>query len=373
MLLNFKRIIKILIMNLLYWLVEFLAILSAKNYNPNNIKKVAILFMPRLGIGDLIMLSPAIQEIVKIFPQSEINLITWVPEIIDFKNIKIMNHKEFKISRNDFDLIISPTLTLRHLPLIFLSKYWIGYFTKPKIQSNFKARQYIYDLKGEHYLWRGVRLIKALDLEIGEKMEQEAIGKSIDYPLLKFQRPLYFDENLSGINYLVIAPFAQFDERQWPLDGFAEVIDGLANLNAVNKIAILGGSSARERHFLDVLIGKLKNTSKNLIVDLVGKNDLKETCFIIKNSRLYLGLDTGPAQIAYLSASRSVVIFITVNYLNRVPLNKQEGLIRCIYPLNCPGFPFDSGLVRPSIKKSRKCAQTITPENVLSEIKGLLQ
>lgn len=369
---NIKKTVKILIMNLLYFFVEIFGFLKKKN-KLDDIGSIGILFLPKLGMGDLIMLSPAIQKISDIFPSSKINLITWVPEIIDFKNVKIIEFGEFKKNKKDYDLIISPTFSLRHLPYIFSARYWIGYFAWPKIQSNFGATQYSYDLKNEHYLWRGIRLVKSLNKEEGERMERDVEYKSILYPNLQCQEPPYFDKTFKNSNYVAIAPFAQFGERQWPIEKFADVIKELIGQKIVNKIAILGGSSSREKYFLNILIGKLKNITDNLIVDLIGKNNLKETCFIIKNSKLYIGLDTGPSQIAYLSAPKSLSIFITVNYSNRVPLNKRSESIKCIYPLNCLNFPLDSGLVRPSIEKSRKCAQTIKSEDVLDEIKKTLQ
>lgn len=369
----FSRFFKILSMNLLYWMVNVWSLLLAQKYNPDDIKKVAILFMPGLGMGDLIMLSPVIQKTKKIFPHSEINLITWVPELVDFKDIKISDCKKFKIRKNDFDLIISPTLTLRHLPFIFLSKYWIGYFAKPKIQSNFKARQYVYDLKNEHYLWRGVRLIKALDLKTGEDMEQDIQNKSIEYPSLKFQKPSYFDEKLKGVDYAVIAPFAQFDERQWPIDRFADVARNLIDKKAVAKVVIVGGQSDREQRFLKIFMEKLKDIPSDFIVDAVGKNNLMETSFIIKNSRLHLGLDTGPAQIAYLVAPRSVVIFITVDSKNRIPFKKDNNLIRCVCTRDEFGPTIDTGLVHPNLKLSRKRSESITSREVIDQIYKLLE
>ena len=329
--LTFKILSKLLLMEFLYLGGEIWGLIKRRK-GLEGVKKVGILFLPNLGIGDLVMLSPAIKKIGEIFQDAEVFLITWVEPIIDFGKIKIIGIPEFQKIKKSFDLLISPTLNLRHFPFIFQTKYWLGYFAKPKIQSNFGAKKLSYHLKKEHYLWRGIRLLKALNEEEGNLLEKKAKERSIVYPELISQEPSFFKE-LKGEKYLALAPISKWPDRQWPLEKFSELIRQIFNKRLFNKIVILGGKTQRERELANVLLAKnLEKIPKDFFIDTVGKTSLSETIFLIKHSSLFIGLDSAPAHFAYLTASRVLVIFITVDPLFRLPLTKTNNLIRCLYP-----------------------------------------
>jgi ADP-heptose:LPS heptosyltransferase len=258
------------------------------------------------------------------------------------------------------------------LPFVFRAKYWVGYFAKPKIQSNFPIKKYSYHLRLEHYLWRGIRLIKALNEEEGNFLEKEARNKNIVYPELICQEPSYFKNLLKEEKYLALAPISKWPDRQWPIENFREVIRRIFFERLVTKIVILGDKSEHDREFVNSLLEDLEDIPKDFFIDAVGKNSLSETIFLIKNSHLFLGLDSAPAHFAYLTAPRVLVIFITVDPLFRIPLTKTFGLIRCVHPLNCPKFPCYSGLVPSNPRHCQKCTKSITVEKVLKEAKTLL-
>lgn len=358
-------------MNFLYILLEIWAILTGKK-NLNHPKKIGILFLPKLGIGDLIMLSPVIQKIADLFPQSEVYLVTWVAPLIDFKNVKVLQPKEVKLAKIKFDFIISPTLTLRHIPYVFRAQYWLGYFAKPKLQANFCIKKYSYSLRGEHYLWRGINLIKVLNQEEGDKLERAAIDRAIVYPELLTKKPSYFDSALDGFTYLALAPFSKWSAKQWPIKWFAEVTEFLLKNGQIRKIVILGDNSEHDRLALARFLEYLPDYIKDKTINAVGKNTLAETSFIIKNSFLFIGLDSAPAHIAYLTAPRILAIFIITDPLNIIALTTNRGRITYLHPSNCPKFPCYSGLAMSDYHQCQICAQSITVDKVSKEIQALL-
>lgn len=355
-------------MVVLYLFVEIYSFLKRKKFFPPKI--IGILHLKGLGFGDLIMLSPALGKIAEIFPQAEIYLITEFESFIDLGRIKFIKPKEWREKKIQPDLIIAPTLNLKNFFWIFKTKFWAGYFTLPKIQSNFGLKSYSYHLKKEHYLWRGIRLIKALNHQIGEQLEKQAIAQEIDYPLLLTKEPSYFEKNLKDSSYVVLAPFSRYQERQWPLEKFAQLIEKIYQLRKIDKIVIIGGKSDWEREKLSELFNylNLQIFPQGFLLEVVGKNDLKETCYLIKNATLFIGLDSGPAHLAYLTAPQVLTIFITVDPLFRLPLTKKRNLIRCLTPSKCPHFPCYSGLMSANLKQCRKCAYSIEIERVLKEV-----
>ena len=331
--------------------------------------KIGILFLKPLGFGDLIMLSPIIQLFAKIFQKSDVYLITWVPKIIQFEKVKYISKKQ--ASKQKFDVLISPTLNLHHLFYIFRARYWIGYFGKTKLQSNFSKTSFKYNARLDHFLDRGLGLINALDKNKGIELERQMKEKRVLYPDLILEKPEVF-EKLANKHYLVVAPFSQYEERQWPFSYFTEIIKGFLEKKVIEKVVIIGGKSNWEKKQLKSFFKNFTEKEKDYFFNLIGKTNLQETAFLIKNSFLYLGLDSGPAHFAYFLAQKSAVIFISVDPLTRIPLSQSLNKnISYFVPKNCPNFPCYSGLYRPNFKKCQKCSLTIKPKEVLYEILNL--
>lgn len=360
-----KKWFKILLMEFCYFLIETSSFFFKKrkeNLLFSNLK-IGILFLKPLGFGDLIMLSPAIKIIEEIFPNSTIYLITHLPKIIDFKKIKWVSERETK--REKIDLLISPTLNLHHIRYIFRAKYWLGFFAKPKTQSNFSKEKLEYNPRLDHYLIRGLLVLKILNKEKSFILETQIRNQEVIYPPFVLKEPEFF-KNLKDVPYLAIAPFSRWKERQWPIFYFSKVINTLLKKNIIKKIIILGGKENWEKKSLNEFI---KSLEEKFVLNLVGKISLPENAFLIKNSFLYLGLDSGPSHFAYFLAKKPIVIFVSVDPLTRLPLVK-ELLNNIIYfqPENCPNFPCYSGLYRPRFKTCQICALSIKPENVLDKI-----
>ena len=357
-----KKLLKKFLMNFCFLILEVYSFLrkgQLKDFEKLNLK-IGILFLKPLGFGDLIMLSPAIEAFFKIFPNSEIFLITSLPKVINFEKIKYLSKDQAK--KKKFDLIISPTLNLRHFPFVFKASFWLGYFSKPKIQSNFVKESKSYDGRKEHYLLRAIKLIEVLDKNLAEKFLEGIKKKTLKYPEIILKKPAFFEEIEKP--YLALAPFSFWEERQWPLSYFREVIKEILKKKLVKKIVILGGKSSWEEKKLKELLKGLESAS---IINLVGKTNWSETAFIIKNAEIYLGVDSGPSHLAYLLAKKVFVIFVSVNPKTIIPFIQQEGIFY-FFPKACSNFPCYDGIFRPDFKKCQKCAQTISPKEVLQKI-----
>lgn len=356
------------VMAALYMLVAIWARGSKKKLG--EVKTVGILFLPVLGIGDLVMLSPVIQEIANIFSSAEVTLVTWVPEIIQFKNIRILPYRQAQSQH--FDLVISPTLNLKHLPFIFKSAFWIGYFATNRIQSNFGAPALKYQFARGHFLRRGIELLKALSPIVGEKWEKWYAAENIPYPSIITTPPVSWSQTLGGLKYAVFCVVAQFAERAWPVENFAAVARHLMARGWVDKIVLVGGKSANDQRGAEEFMARV-GLPADRIVNTTGQNSLTETAWLIKHSAIFLGLDVGPTHLAYGLAPRLAVIFITVDPSQRILRQKLLSRnVTAIIPNPAPPPSLYTGLARVSERATKQYRQSITVAQVTKIIDEIM-
>lgn len=349
----------------------FLEIFSFKKKRLEKVDTVAILFLPPLGIGDLVMLSPAIQNIKNIFPHSKISLITGLPSIIKFEGIEFVNYK--MLNKSNFDLVISPTLNLRHIIYILKSKFWIGYFAKPISQSNFSTEKCVYDLRDEHYLLKTSRLISLLAKCSGQKLEGDILEKNnLTYPCINQEKPALFDGQLGSSDYLVLGALSKWPDRQWPVEKFVEVISWALDSHLVDKIVIIGDGSKANIDLANQYV-KLLNKFTDRIVNLTGVTTLAQTAYVLSKSKLYLGLDSGPSHLAYIVAPKSVAIFITVDPKLRLPfLANSVDRFAAVYLNPAPPQSLYNGLGPVSVPEVKKYIDRISVNQVIGVVKDLL-
>lgn len=360
--------IKIFVMNVLYF---FLEVLSFNKKELGNINNIAILFLPPLGIGDLIMLSPAIRLIKNIFPQAKISLLTWIPNIINFEGIEFVNYKN--TSNEHFDLVISPTLNLRHLKYILKSKYWIGYFAKSVSQSNFCLEKSRYNLRNEHYLFRALRLVSGLSSHVGSKLNPDVFKENnLVYPNIRQDEPELFDNELGGCGYFVLGALSKWPDRQWPMQKFVEVITWVFENKLADKLVIIGDNSEENKDLAGKYLELLKKFGDS-VINLTGVTTLAQTAYILAKSKFYLGLDSGPSHLAYLLSPKSISIFITVDPKLRLPfLSNLGNMVSAVYLDPAPTESLYNGLGPVDIKEIKKYVNNISVDQTVGAIRNLL-
>lgn len=344
---------------------------SFKKKTLREVNTIGILFLPPLGIGDLVMLSPAIQYIKNIFPQATISIVTWVPSIINFEGIEVVNYKKLK-SKN-FDLVISPALNLRHLEYILKSRYWFGYFTKSVSQSNFSKEKCYYDLRNEHYLHRALRLVALLSRFTKSQFNLNLLQENnLAYPKIKQDQPAFFDSRLAGSEYFVLGALSKWPDRQWPVEKFAEVVSLILDKKLADKLVIIGDSSKENIDLAKTYMGLLDKFGHR-VVNLTGVTTLPQTAYILARSKFYLGLDSGPSHLAYLLAPKSVSIFITVDPKLRLPFLFNSGdRLSAVYLNPAPPVSLYNGLGPVRVNEVKKYLPRITVGQVMKAIQDLL-
>lgn len=77
---------------------------------------------------------------------------------------------------------------------------------------------------------------------------------------------------------------------------------------------------------------------------------------IIKNAILFIGNDSGPSNIAYIIAKKSLVFFGSVYHENRLPLNNKlkSNIIALDCRESCKYFPCYDGYSKPNCMNNDK-------------------
>ena len=329
----FKKIIFKIFNNL------FLIIINKRPLDLESVSDILILFQKPLGIGDLIMLSPLVLLLEETFKKHNIYIVTEYEKFIFFKKTVWIHPKALnKAVTKENSIVISPMLTFSHLKYILKSKYFIGYFFSNKLVSNFMKNDYIYSLKNEHYLKKIYPILDAFNIRYNKD--------HFSYP------KIISIDKVSDSNHIVIAPYVNWDERQFPQSKFVLLINFLLEVSSC-KIILIGSDSPVEVEFnkqIEVMISSPRIDNQTGLTTLLGMNSL------INNAKLFIGNDSGPSHIAYLTARKSLILFGSVRFEDRVPLSsKLTKNISCIdNRASCDYFPCYDGLSKPNCINKNK-------------------
>lgn len=357
-----RLVFKKIAMRLLFMLLWFYGKVTRRHQQ--NVKTVGILFLPVLGIGDLIMLSPFLESLGECFFGAKVYLVTTIPVFLEWQNVEVISPIELKKRKIKFDLIISPTLNLRHLAFVFKARLWIGYFANTICQSNFIGGKCDYDAREDHYALRALHLIRLINKEKYDVLKSQVANRALTYPQYLLSISDKFDKNLVGERYLVLGALSKWPDRQWSVENFVSVINWVLENNIVDKIILIGDRS-KENFVLAAHYEKALNHFANRIVNLVGKTTLSEMAWLIKNSQWYFGLDSGPSHFAYTLAQKAVVIFVTVDPKLRLPFLADISKRVCaVYPDPAPTHSLYNGLSPVSIKVTAPWITNITIDQI---------
>lgn len=102
--------------------------------------------------------------------------------------------------------------------------------------------------------------------------------------------------------------------RNWPAERYAEIADYAAQ-HLGYQIVLTGGPAAKEREFADTIVRAMKTTP----INLVGKTSLKEMLAVLKQARILIAPDTGPAHMATAVGTPVIGLYAGSNPLRTGP------------------------------------------------------
>ncbi|AEH06050.1 glycosyltransferase family 9 protein [Methanothermococcus okinawensis] len=292
-------------------------------------KKIALICVKPMGLGDLIMDTPFIKTLRKHFPNAEIHLITdkdIFDNVHELDKIIVVNGgifslmKEFyKLRKENYDLgIIMNRCINQTIYLELLNpKYKLGYLAGWKILANFRLKKdNLRFTKNEHFWNMSLKIAKSLGIN---DLEEKLIDIDYSEDVKRNAKKAFDDLKLdSDKKTVIINPFVLWKSRKWDDDNYIELIE---KIHGDFNIVLYGGPDSLKS--VEYIQKKL-NEKGIYIKSVAGKLKLKEAFYFLKFADLFITSDSGPMHFAFLMGAPTLALFGPVNPLYRLPKNFKK-------------------------------------------------
>ena len=329
-----------------------------------------ILIFHTAFIGDIVLSTPLIKNIKKLYPESEITYVTtpagrvvlsnnpYLKEVIAYdkrgknKGFKGMLNLAKELRNKKFDIAYIPHRYLRSSLICFLSKIplKIGYdISEGKLFLN-KKIEYRKDLHEVE------RLLKLLDTECNDKKIELYPSKEDKEYIDNYLK----DKNTNNKKLIALAIGSKWNTKRWPIEYFNELIEQLESLDDV-RVVLVGGNEEKE----------LPVRYSDKTINAIGETSLLQLAELIKRCDLIVTNDSSPIHIASAFETYIIAIFgATVRELGFYPWSQNSEVIENNL-LKCRPCGLHGGNECP--EKHFKCMLDIKPDLVYERILDVLK
>lgn len=321
------------------------------------------LFIRPGGIGDAVLLIPALRAVASTFTNSRIDILAETRNSEIFNLCDCIAHiynydhpAEFAACiKGKYDVIIDTEQWHRLSAIvtrIVHSKSKIGFST------NNRARAFSYYVDYSHADYEALSFFNLL-APLGISTPREINVPFLDLPAKAVSRA----KNLLGLLYeqdfIVIFPGASIRERRWSVENFADLAECL---NKQEKISIVVVGGKEDRYTGEQILQNIKG------LNLAGRTNLAETAAIIDQTSVLISGDSGVLHIAVGLNVPTVSLFGPGIADKWAPKGNHHIVInRRLHCSPCTRF----GNTRPC-SKNAPCIQEITMQKVFAAVKSLL-
>jgi ADP-heptose:LPS heptosyltransferase len=300
-------------------------------------KKIAIIHLNQ--IGDLVFSLPLLRALRENFPEATIHSILrpyleellegspFVDQLISRKSgwkdrLRLLR----KLRENRYDLVITLSHSVECLLLTTLSgaKVKVGFSNFPwDVGLHIKEK-----VEGHHGWYNNAKLLKRLNLDVTKK-------DYVDLLFLPSRRDT--DGGASSEiakvqgKYAVISPGTSVRRKvkAWDEGKFADLLLLLKEKYGLSPV-IVGGKDDQEsiQQLIQMTRGKDKAERLHPIINLAGKVGLRDLCHVLKNARLFVGVDSGIMHLASSLDIPVVGIFGPTDPFYVGPQNAKSLLVR---------------------------------------------
>jgi heptosyltransferase III len=294
-----------------------------------------ILVIQLKRLGDVILTTPALSELRKLYPKAHITLMlddhsaAIAPAIAEVNEVWIYNRNAsfnlwFDLVRRGFDLCLDFTGNDRSALVSFLSKaaQRIGFSFVAKraarswgytklVQSPVRERH-----TAEHY----VDLVRSL----GDSGPASTISLRLADSVERSAQTLRREIGVRG-PYFVVHPGAARPEKYWLADRWAAVIRHAQTRLRIPCVITGGNDAAELRHIGDILT---QSQDRSMIFNLAGKVDFLLSAGIIRDGAFFTGVDTASAHVASAFRRPELILFGPTNPFHWHPMHESSVVVR---------------------------------------------
>ena len=330
---------------------NILNIIIPKKKPDNSIKKInKILIIRPGGMGDAVLLIPAIEKIREVYPEATIdilaekrnyevfNFIDFVDNIYCYDNIKtfisILRYKSYDIVFDTEQWHILSSIVAR-----FLGQFTVGFDTNSRSKNlDIKVKYSHNDYEVESFLNLVNAYCEYLNIDFDGTWH---------YPFINIGKT----ERLHDV---CIFTGASIDYRKWQVKKYRKLAKLLIDKGL--ELVLIGAKS-------DTEFNKRIANSLN-ISNLTGKTSLKETAKIIASSKLLFSTDSGILHLGAAVGVKTVSLFGPGIENKWVPKGKRHiTLNKHLKCSPCTKFGYT-----PKCKFNSRCIKEITVDEVFKTI-----
>ncbi|MEG3754186.1 glycosyltransferase family 9 protein [Psychromonas arctica] len=282
------------------------------------------------AIGDVCHAVAMVQAIQKQWPSTKI---TWIMGKIeaqllnDLPNIEVIifdkktGFKGMKsiwkqLSDRKFDALLHMQLALR------ASALTVGIKAKHKVGFNRKRA------KEGQWLFTNKKIPDTVSLHVLDSFFEFAYYLGINKATPTWNIPLSdsdisFAQNISssGKPLFVISPAASKDERNWLTERYAAIADYVIEKGF--EVVLCGSPTPRE-----ITLGhNILDLMQHSAINLIGKTSLKQLTATLKQAKIVLAPDSGPAHIATTQNTPVIGLYGHSNPLRTGPYLSQDNVV----------------------------------------------
>ncbi len=335
---------------------------GSKNIASSTITRI-LLIRPG-GIGDAVLLIPAISALKDKFPGAAIDILAEKRNSAVFSLCRDINRvyhydkpKELLVAiRGRHDVVIDTEQWHRLSAVVARltrSPISIGYAT------NERAKVFTHPVPYSHEDYEVTSFLN-LVAPVGENHGSDPDKPFLNVPdcCLKSSRPLL--QALGDLKIISIFPGSSILERKWGGDRFHQTARMLSD--GGYGVVVVGGKDDMQAG------GEITRDIPNSL-NLCGRLSLPETAAILKGSALLITGDSGIMHIGYGLGIKILALFGPGREKKWAPKGKSCRIIN----KNLPCSPCTTFGYTPRCRKGRKCMEQITVDEVVAESMKLLK
>jgi len=186
----------------------------------------------------------------------------------------------------------------------------------------------------------------------GAEVSEPEFVLPVEQTDLDYVRDALRKEKVNTCNYAVIIPGSAHQDKIWPPEKFARLIDKLSNNY---HLAFVASGLASESGIVE----KIRQLSSADVHNFAGRTNLSQLKALLSMSRVVITNDTGPGHIAYALNRPMVMIFGRSNPLRLAPYKRSNCVVAA--ETETRGLAFNSKNPAYDIKK-------ITVQQVLEKV-----
>jgi ADP-heptose:LPS heptosyltransferase len=296
----------------------------------------SILVVQLKRLGDVILTTPALSALRKIYPEAQVTLLIdhhsaeLAPAIADVNEVLIYNRNAsfnlwVDLVRRGFDLCLDFTGNDRSALVSFLSK------AAQRVGFSFVAKRALRSWVYTHLVQSAVREKHTVDHYLDLVRSLGDFGSTAGRVSLRLpdnvERSAETLRREIGLpaRYFVVHPGSARPNKYWLADRWKLVIAHAQKRLEIPCLITGGRNPAELQHVHDILAGTSYHST---IINLAGKIDFLLSAAMIREGTLFVGVDTAAAHLASAFRRPELVLFGPTNPFHWHPQHPHAAVVR---------------------------------------------